>query len=149
MEKEQKDSITDLTYLAELAKGNTAFLKEMIRIFIKENPAEVQALEDAIKVRDFAAMNIAAHKLRSTIPFVGIEKLIEADIQEIETLAESNLSAQRIQIEPEENTEIRKIEIFTTDKTVIQRIERLFPRVKEVCERARKELIENRELVVE
>lgn len=132
--------VTNLDYLSELCRGDRVFLKEMIRIFLEENPREIQMLEDGIRDRNFQNIHLAAHKLRSTLPFVGIERLIEKEIMEIESIAVSNSTVQKIEIAPDDNPDIRKIEIVTTDRNVLQKIEDLFPKVKEVCERARLEL---------
>src|SRR5687768_5661347 len=83
----QGSKVTDLDYLLKLAKGNQQFVKDMIRIFLEENPAEIGTLETAIRERDFRLINAAAHKLRSTVPFVGIDKIISGEISEIEALA--------------------------------------------------------------
>lgn len=135
------DKVTDLRYLSVLSKGDTQFMKEMIRIFLEENPEEISMLEMGVQERDFEKINVAAHKLRSTAPFVGIDKIIEPEITELEKLAESNSAEKKIEIEPGNNPDIQKIEIVTSDKTVMQRIEKLFLKVKEVCEKARAELV--------
>src|SRR5688500_6632968 len=84
------DKVTDLRYLSALAKGDAYFMKEMIRIFLEENTGEISMLEAAVREKDFKKINVASHKLRSTAPFVGIDKLIEADITELEELAENS-----------------------------------------------------------
>jgi HPt (histidine-containing phosphotransfer) domain-containing protein len=133
--------VTDLAYLTTLSKGDTLFIKEMIRIFLEENPREVLALETSIRENNFEGINVAAHKLRSTAPFVGIDKLIEKNLGEMIALAENNSILKKIEINPGDNPEIQKIEIVTSDKTVIERLEKLFNEVREVCERAREELV--------
>jgi HPt (histidine-containing phosphotransfer) domain-containing protein len=132
--------VTDLNYLSGLSKGDTQFVKEMIRIFLEENPREIRLLEEGIKERDFKRIYLAAHKLRSTMPFVGIDRLIEKEIAEIERIASDKSNVQKIEVSPEGNPDIKKIEIITTDKSQLYRIEELFPKVKDVCEKARVEL---------
>src|SRR4051812_17148046 len=85
--KDDAQKVTNLDYLLKLSKGNDEFVKDMICIFLEENPAEIRTLERAIEERDFRQINAAAHKLRSTVPFVGIDKMISGDISEIEHLA--------------------------------------------------------------
>jgi HPt (histidine-containing phosphotransfer) domain-containing protein len=81
------NKVTDLSYLFAISKGNKAFIDEMIGIFLSENPLEIELLETAIQERDYEAIKANAHKMKSTIPFVGLDKLIEKDLEEIEGLA--------------------------------------------------------------
>src|SRR5687768_15728076 len=88
-EKGENDGgkVTNLEYLLKLSKGNNDFVRDMIRIFLEENPSEISTLEKAVEQRDFKLINAAAHKLRSTVPFVGIDKMISGEIAELEQLA--------------------------------------------------------------
>ncbi len=133
-------TVTNLSYLSELSKGDPQFVDEMIKLFLQENPREIKMLEDGIKEKNLYAINLAAHKLRSTLPFIGIEKFIEKEVEEIETIAINNAVVQKIEITPEDDHDLKKIEIVTTDTKVIQKIEELFPKVKTFCEKAREEL---------
>ena len=104
----------NLDYLNELAKGNKAFVEEMLGIFRVENPIEIEHLEKGITETDFALIKKSAHKMRSTIPFVGLDKLIGNEVSEIENLAAANSS--------------------------IEKINALFIKVKETCIKAQEEL---------
>jgi HPt (histidine-containing phosphotransfer) domain-containing protein len=106
--------VTDLTYLNDLAKGDDEFVTEMLSIFINENPIELKNIENGIETSDYQAIKNAAHKLRSTIPFVGIDKLIEKETIEMEQLA--------------------------ADKGDLNQIKNLFSKVQEVCRKALLEL---------
>jgi HPt (histidine-containing phosphotransfer) domain-containing protein len=112
METETKnlEKIVNLDYLTQLSKGNTKFVKEMVKIFLSENPEEINALENGIQRRDFDAIKATAHKLRSTIPFIGLDKVIEKEVSQMEELAES--------------------------RSGIEKMETLFSKIKEKCERA-------------
>lgn len=106
--------VTNLGYLLDLSKGNTLFVKEMIDTFLIENPKEILSLGNAIRAKDFEAIRQTAHLLQSSIPFVGLDKIIEKEVYEIESMAST--------------------------KTTIEKIESLFLKVKEVCEKAHIEL---------
>ena len=130
-----KPRVTNLDYLKKLSRGNDQFMKEMIRIFLLENPHEVEALEKAISERDFRLINSTAHKLRSTVPFVGIDKLIASEITQIEQLALARAG------DPLADGPARKPARFLpTDRELIERIGALFKRIKTVCSRAYDEL---------
>jgi HPt (histidine-containing phosphotransfer) domain-containing protein len=107
--------VTNLDYLVELSKGNNNFVKEMIGIFLSENSGELAEFEKSIREKDYDAIKALAHKLRSTIPYIGLDKLIEKEVTEIENLA--------------------------AKKSYIQKIESMFFKIKEICERARHELM--------
>ncbi len=106
--------VSNLDYLNELSKGNIQFVAEMIEIFLSENPEELQSIATGIANKDFDKIKQSVHKLRSTIPFVGIDKIIEAEVCEIEKLA--------------------------THHEDLSKIATLFSRVKEVCLKATEEL---------
>lgn len=106
--------VTDLTYLIELSKGNKEFVKDMIDIFFAESPLEVKSIEEGVNTCNYELIKSAAHKMRSTIPFVGLDKVIEKDLAEIEYL--SGL------------------------RSDINKIENLFLKVKEVHRKAIEEL---------
>lgn len=84
---ENAEKIIDLSYLERLSNGNKVFVKEMIALFLSENPEEIKSIEQAIHEKDHATIKATAHKLRSTIPFIGIDKFIEKEVSEIEELA--------------------------------------------------------------
>lgn len=81
------NKVTDLSYLIAISKGNKAFIDEMIDIFLTENPLEIELLESAIEELDYEGIKAYAHKMKSTIPFVGLDKLIEKHLEKIEFLA--------------------------------------------------------------
>lgn len=107
-------NITNLDYLTALSKGNNAFVEEMIEIFLTENPEEIRLLESGIKDINYVLIKASAHKMKSTIPFVGLDGIIEDDLSEIEKLCLENGDIQRI-----------------TD---------LFSKVKDICLKAIEEL---------
>jgi HPt (histidine-containing phosphotransfer) domain-containing protein len=115
MDKPHSNKITDLRYLISLSDGNEAFVKEMIQTFVIENPKEVKGLEQGIVQNDFELIRLNAHKMKSTIPFVGIDILIGEEINEIERLAK--------------------------ERSEIQKIQTLFSKVKTVCDKAAIELL--------
>lgn len=139
-EKHTDNKVTDLAYLTELSKGDDDFLKEMIRTFVAENPAELLMLEQGIANKDLVMTHVAAHKLRSTAPFVGIDRHIMIDITEIESLSSGGSATKKIEIQAD-NKDIQKIEIITTNPEVITRISTLYVKIKTICEKAREELL--------
>ncbi|MGZ3883849.1 MAG: Hpt domain-containing protein [Bacteroidia bacterium] len=106
--------VCNLDYLYDLSKGDTEFIREMIGIFLSENPSEISRLEKGIAEKNYDVIRHASHKLRSTLPFVGLDRLIEKETIEIEGLA--------------------------NDHTNLPRIKELFGKVKDICQKAFAEL---------
>jgi HPt (histidine-containing phosphotransfer) domain-containing protein len=76
----------DLTYLSELAEGNQEFIKEVLEIFIKEVPEDLEALQQAIKEAEYRQIKDISHKLKSSIILTGLGSL-RPYLQEMERLA--------------------------------------------------------------
>ncbi len=108
------NSVTNLTYLKDLAKGDETFVKEMIGIFLIENPEEIKQLEQAIEEINFEKIKSISHHMKSTIPFVGLDKHIANNLLQIEHLA--------------------------AEKKEIESIQTYFAHVKLVCQQAFQEL---------
>jgi HPt (histidine-containing phosphotransfer) domain-containing protein len=106
--------VCNLDYLNDLAKGNPEFVKEMIDIFIEDNCEELQSLEKNIQQKNYPLIKEVAHKMRSTIAFVGLDRIIENNLSEIEELALTGSGVQKIEIS--------------------------FLKVKEICQKAAEEL---------
>lgn len=106
--------VVNIDYLKQLSKGNTRFVNEMIKIFLAENPEEMRSLETAIKERDYIQVKATTHKLRSTLPYMGLDKVVEE--------------------------EITRMEILAAKQEGQEEIESLFLNVKQLCERACAEL---------
>ena len=111
---QKTEKIVDLTYVREISYGKEEFVNEMISLFKKDVPKELTILDNAIKDNNFETIRQISHKLKSTIPFVGIDKLIENDLSEMEQLGE------------------RQIEI--------EKIKQLFDKVNNICNQAINEL---------
>lgn len=111
-----KNKYTNLDYLKELAKGDEKFIKEMVGIFLTENPHEIMQLEQAIQETNYERIQSVSHHMKSTISFVGLDLILGKDLSAIEQLA--------------------------TDKKELQTILSLFEQVKLICKGAVEELSE-------
>lgn len=88
--------IVNIDYLIKISKGNTKFVNEMVKLFLTENPDEIKTLEKGIEEMDFDLIKTAANKLKSTIPFLGLDKAIEQEVTEMEKLASGEKDIQKI-----------------------------------------------------
>jgi len=90
--------VCNLRYLNELSNGNQEFIKEIIQIFLIEMPKEIQSIEKSIHEKDYEAIRQATHKLKSTIPFVGLDLTIQEEVYKMEDLAEKRTDLDEIRI---------------------------------------------------
>lgn len=63
----------DLTYLREVASGNTEFMIEMIDIFMEQTPIFVDDLTKAIDAKDWQKIAEISHKIKPTLAFIGVD----------------------------------------------------------------------------
>jgi PAS domain S-box-containing protein len=92
-----KDKVTDLTYLKEFSGNKTSFLKEMIGTFLEQNPKDIDALEKALKMKDFSAVKALSHSLQTSLGFVGFSQVLMNHLKEAEILATGNSGIERIE----------------------------------------------------
>lgn len=78
--------------LERIAPDNPKFISEMIHLFEKNTPEYVEALKQALNAHDYAALKRAAHKLKPTGAYIGVEAL-KPMMAEIELLAEHRTDA--------------------------------------------------------
>ena len=70
-----KKSITDLSYLKDLAKGDNGFIREMIQVFIEQTPEAINNLEKHLANKDWKMVRAVAHKMKPSFSFVGLKEL--------------------------------------------------------------------------
>ena len=67
----------DLSYLQELSQGSKQFEKEMIELFIKQVPADLDLLENALTQNNYKNIQGFAHKIKSSLSIMMLEELRE------------------------------------------------------------------------
>jgi HPt (histidine-containing phosphotransfer) domain-containing protein len=74
---EEKVVDIDLSYLREVASGNTEFMIEMIDLFVAQTPEYINQLTKAIDQKDWVKMAELSHKIKPTMSFMGVESARE------------------------------------------------------------------------
>lgn len=64
-----------MKYLESVAHGNTAFIIDMLDIFITRTPETFDVLRKAIQEEEWQTVGFYAHKLKATYAYVGLEEL--------------------------------------------------------------------------
>ncbi len=83
-------NVTDLTYLKELAKGDNAFIKEMLVVFMEQTPEAIGNLEKYYGDKNWKMLRAVAHKMKPSFTFVGLKELTPV-INLIEEYAEKEI----------------------------------------------------------
>lgn len=75
-----ENKIIDLSFLTNLADGNSDFIKKMLEIYLKQTPENLHSLELSLENQNYRELAATAHKMRSSVPYVGLheaEKMLE------------------------------------------------------------------------
>ncbi len=72
----QQPPLVDLGFLKEQTRNNVAFIKDMIRTFIRQAPKDLAALQKAAKQENGAQVYKIAHTLSTSVSFFGLKKHI-------------------------------------------------------------------------
>ncbi len=107
--------VTDLTHLAEISRGRKDFFMSMISIFLEQNREDMDTLEAALRKSDFDTIRLMAHKIGTSVSFVGLERHVLPQLKEMEQLGEQKIN--------------------------LPKARKLFYEVALVCETAEKELV--------
>jgi HPt (histidine-containing phosphotransfer) domain-containing protein len=84
----ENPNVVNLKDLYDLARGNNAFIKEMIEIFLEQNPLDLSEIEKAIPANDFESIKAASHKMKTSLGFMGMKHLL-VTLSEMEILSEN------------------------------------------------------------
>ena len=91
----KKYTVISVEHLHSLSRGNTTFIKEIIHLFLEQNPIEINDVEKAIEHKDYATISSVAHKMKTSVGFIGIEQLLQP-LNQLEKLAISQGNANDI-----------------------------------------------------
>ncbi|RIJ41566.1 PAS domain-containing hybrid sensor histidine kinase/response regulator [Pontibacter oryzae] len=89
------EPLYDLTMLQKMSRGNEAFLKRTKQLFVDTVPATVTDMQDKYQQADWTGVSAAAHKLKSTIDTMRIERLKDI-IRQIESNAKSQENLEEV-----------------------------------------------------
>jgi HPt (histidine-containing phosphotransfer) domain-containing protein len=70
-------------------------MKEMIELFLEKNPGDLAEIERAINKRDFDTVNASAHRMKTSVGFMGLKHLL-GPLEEISQLAEKKNSGSEL-----------------------------------------------------
>jgi CheY-like chemotaxis protein len=85
LKKDEK--VTDLSFLLAQSKNNPTLVPEMIGIFTEQTPLHIEALQQAVNTRDYAAIYKTTHTLRNAVGFFGLTQVIGKELLDMEKMA--------------------------------------------------------------
>ena len=80
--------VIDLTYLRNMAAGNTKLMLEMIEIFESQTKEFSQEMDQLLKDKEYELLGKLAHKAKSSISIMGMDDLAK-DLKNLENLAKA------------------------------------------------------------
>jgi signal transduction histidine kinase/CheY-like chemotaxis protein len=87
--------VANLTQLRELVDGSQELFEELIGLYRKDAPAEMQLIHDSLQQGDVDAMLRSVHKLKGMMGVFAAERLVMA-AQNVESCAHSPVCAQAV-----------------------------------------------------
>ncbi|WP_291910625.1 hybrid sensor histidine kinase/response regulator [Chitinophaga sp. CB10] len=69
----ENGQLINMQYLQELSNGNSGFEQTMLQQFIAQIPEDLGQLKQAIHDSDLPGIRAAAHHLKTTVSFIGLE----------------------------------------------------------------------------
>jgi HPt (histidine-containing phosphotransfer) domain-containing protein len=85
----QLSSAIDLSELMDLSDNNLEFVREILELFVQEMTVHLQQLEAAIEKNDDQKTVYLSHKLKSSIPMIGMDLALLDLLTSMEQLAKS------------------------------------------------------------
>ena len=76
LKNENQSFVVDFEHLQTLSRGNQTFKREIVDIFLKQNPIEIKELELAISHKNYQAIRAISHKMKTSVGFIGINQLL-------------------------------------------------------------------------
>ncbi len=90
-----KTGVVDLNELYSMARGRNIFIKEIIDIFLTQTPKDLFEMENAMLTGDYKTIQILAHRMRTSLGFIGMKQLLPA-LGKIEELAAEHVNMENI-----------------------------------------------------
>lgn len=83
-------NLINLSYLEEVADGDTELIKELINIFIDQLPEFIDGFDEGVQESDWLKIAAVAHKAKSSVVSMGLKELGNVDLKNLELLAKQS-----------------------------------------------------------
>lgn len=87
---------TSFEFLNSISKGNKAFVKEMIELFMEQSPADIEKLNFLIRSKDYKGLGAMAHRLQTSFGLMGFNSQTIGSLKQIEKLCNEEKNFEEI-----------------------------------------------------
>jgi HPt (histidine-containing phosphotransfer) domain-containing protein len=81
-------AVLDLDHLKRIVGNDPAFLRQVLQIFVRNTPQDMQALSESVSAGNFEQVGFYAHKLKSAAGAIGYTQAYD-DFKQLEVLAKN------------------------------------------------------------
>jgi len=106
-------NLINLSYLEEVADGDTELIKELINIFIDQLPEFIDGFDEAVQENDWLKIAAIAHKAKSSVVSMGLNELGNVDLKNLELLAKQSRVNQLNEVGINTNSEKTEFEALS------------------------------------
>lgn len=92
-----ENTLISKEHLNSLSRGNAEFIKDIVQIFLNQNPKELIDLEHAILDKNYLSIKSISHKMKTSVGFIGIQSLLPV-LSKIEELAQKSEEIKQIEL---------------------------------------------------
>jgi HPt (histidine-containing phosphotransfer) domain-containing protein len=85
----------DITMIREISRGNEAFIRKMLGIFVEQTPMHINEMREHYAQSDWKRMGELAHKIKPTIDNLGIQA-IKSAVREMEVIGKCGEGTERM-----------------------------------------------------
>lgn len=91
----KSNNVCDLKYLTEMMGGKKQLIKEIMDVFLKQVPEELQLLNDAIIKADYPTIKNVSHTMKSSISIMSISSVTPV-LKQMQELAAKSSDMEKI-----------------------------------------------------
>lgn len=91
----EEPRLYNLQRLQEMGNNDTVFMRQVVVIFLQNITADAEELVKACNAKENKTIHFFAHKMKSSIDLMGIEKITQ-EIRNIEQAAKSNTDIEEL-----------------------------------------------------
>ncbi len=89
------ENVCSLSYLSEIMGGKKNLIKEIMDVFLKQIPEELQCINDSVAKADYPIVKSLAHTMKSSVSIMGIS-ILGPILQEMVDLAKEAENIEKI-----------------------------------------------------
>jgi len=66
--------VTDMTFLRTFTNGNMEKQQKYVRMFLENAPKLLNSIDQALAIKDYGTIKIAAHSLKPQLSYMGVKE---------------------------------------------------------------------------